>query len=190
MADYLVDVLLGPKWSDTVQIFRLLAPTLIATGLINPLSWLLFSLGMVDRSLKIGLVLAPWVIASYLLGLAGGPNGVAVAYSLAMLAWIVPHVIWATRDTPVRPAELLRVLIHPLVAGVLAVGSGILIRGWLERRVGPSARLLTTSVVLGLTYAVVLLYGFGQKAFFVDLLKELGPRKRTATPPSAVTSLR
>ena len=45
-AKELISVLLGPKWQEAVPIFRLLAPTIMIYALINPLSWVLFSLGL------------------------------------------------------------------------------------------------------------------------------------------------
>jgi O-antigen/teichoic acid export membrane protein len=73
-ADDLIFVLLGPKWKEAAVIFRLLAPTILIFAMINPLAWLLFSLGMVGRSLKVALVLAPLVIAGYVMGLPYGPK--------------------------------------------------------------------------------------------------------------------
>ena len=57
-AEELIQVLLGPKWKGTGEVFRLLAPTIMIFALINPLGWVLFSLGMVGRSLKVALVLS------------------------------------------------------------------------------------------------------------------------------------
>src|SRR6266436_9960781 len=42
-------VLLGPKWKEAIPIFRLLAPTILIFAMINPFSWLLFSIGLVGR---------------------------------------------------------------------------------------------------------------------------------------------
>jgi PST family polysaccharide transporter len=49
----LIAVLLGAKWNEAAPIFRLLAPTILIFAMINPFSWLLFSIGKVGRSLKI-----------------------------------------------------------------------------------------------------------------------------------------
>jgi O-antigen/teichoic acid export membrane protein len=61
-ADDLVLVLLGPKWEASIQIVRLLAPTIAVSAVINPVGWLIYSLGLVQRSLKIALVFAPLMI--------------------------------------------------------------------------------------------------------------------------------
>src|SRR5581483_3031542 len=68
-ANEIIVVLLGQKWHESAPIFRLLAPTVLVFALINPLGWLLISLGKVGRSLKVALVLAPVVMAGYLSGL-------------------------------------------------------------------------------------------------------------------------
>jgi hypothetical protein len=46
------------------SLFSLLAPTIVIFAPINPLGWLLFSLGLVRRSLNIALVFAPTLIAA------------------------------------------------------------------------------------------------------------------------------
>lgn len=56
----LIAVLLGSKWNEVVPIFRYLAPTIAVFAMINPFSWLLFSIGKTGRSLRIAFVIAPW----------------------------------------------------------------------------------------------------------------------------------
>ena len=107
-ADDVVVVLLGPKWKDAVAIFRLLAPTILIFALINPLGWLLFSLGLVERSLKIALVFAPSIIGGYVLGLPYGPKGVAFAYSAVMTLWVIPFIAWCVHGTVVSFRDILR----------------------------------------------------------------------------------
>ena len=74
-ADDIVLVVLGPKWTEAAVIFRLLTPTILIFGIINPMGWLLFSIGLQVRSLKIALVIAPLVITAYVIGLPFGPSG-------------------------------------------------------------------------------------------------------------------
>ena len=105
-ADDIVLVVLGPKWADAAAIFRLLTPTILVFGIINPTGWLIQSVGLQGRSLRIAFVIAPLVIAAYLIGLPYGPNGVAFAFSAAMTLWLVPHVFWCPAqydDFPMGP---------------------------------------------------------------------------------------
>ena len=102
-ADDIVLVVLGPKWADAAAIFRLLTPTILVFGIINPTGWLLQSIGLQGRSLRIALVIAPLVIAACLIGLPYGPNGIAFAFSAAMTLWLVPHVVWCLHNTMISP---------------------------------------------------------------------------------------
>src|SRR5260370_6252260 len=57
-------VLLGQKCREAIPIFRLLAPTILIFAMINPFSWLLFSIGLVGRSFKVPPVIALLVITA------------------------------------------------------------------------------------------------------------------------------
>lgn len=119
-ADDAIFVLLGPKWKDAVAIFRLLAPTIAIFAIINPLGWLLYSLGLVGRSLKIALVFAPTIIAGYVMGLPYGPQGVAFAYSAVMTLWVIPFIAWCVHGTVVSLRDILLEVSRPLASGILA----------------------------------------------------------------------
>jgi O-antigen/teichoic acid export membrane protein len=184
----LVLVLLGPKWKDATTIFRLLAPTILVFALINPLAWLLFSLGLVGRSLKLALVIAPLTIGSYALGLSHGPQGVALAYSTAMLLWVVPHMIWCVHGTAVSFRDLVQALGRPLLSALLAaaVAEGAVLL-WAEAWT-PLARLLLGGTVLVVVYLATLMYAMGQKQFYVNLFKELVARRQPSAPENVTVS--
>ena len=185
-ASDIVFVLLGPKWKGAATIFRLLAPTIMIFAMINPLSWLLFSIGMVGRSLRVALVLAPLVIAGYLVGLPYGPNGVAFGYSAVMALWVVPHIAWCVHGTVISFRDIVRAVSRPLISGIVAATlalGGQVLYGHL---VAPLPRLLLgCSVVLG-AYLGMLLYVMGQKAFYLDLLR--GLKKRSSVDEGALAA--
>jgi PST family polysaccharide transporter len=174
-ANDLIAVVLGPKWNDAAVIVKLLAPTILIFAMINPLSWLLFSLGLVGRSLKIALVLAPIVIVGYLVGLSHGPKGVALGYTIAMAAWIVPHIAWSVRGTVVSFRDILMTVSRPLLSGVVAAVPALAVHLLLPS-LSPLFRLFLESGVLVALYAAVLFYPMGQKRFYLDLLR--GFRRR------------
>lgn len=174
--DDLIAVLLGPRWTDTAAIFRLLAPTILIFALINPLVWLMFSQGLIVRSLKIALVLAPLVIVGYVIGLPYGPTGVALGYSVAMTLWVVPHIAWCVHGTVVSFREVMVVISRPLfsgfAAGAFACGAQLLYGPWLF----PLPRLVLGMLLLLVAYLWTLMYVMGQKAFYLDLLQGLRGR--------------
>ncbi len=174
----LIAVLLGPKWKDAAPIFRLLAPTILVFALINPIGWLIFSLGMVGRSLKVALVLAPVVISGYVIGLPYGPKGVALAYSTAMVLWVVPHIAWGLHGTVVSLRDIAVVASRPLASGIVAGGLAFGIQLTYAQSLSALPRLVLESAALLAIYLGMLLFVMGQKFFYLDLLR--GIRRRSS----------
>ncbi len=175
-ADDLILLILGPKWSDVAPIFRLLAPTILIFAMINPMWWLLASMGLVGRSLKIALVLAPLVVASYVVGLPYGPSGVALAYSTIMTLWLIPHLAWCVHGTGVSLKDIMGAISRPLlsaiVATALAAGVVLLLPGSFP----PIGRLLVGVPVLLVAFVGMLFYVMGQKTFYLDLFRGVNTR--------------
>ncbi len=180
-ADDLIMVLLGQKWQDAIAIFRLLAPTILVFALINPFSWLLFSLGLVGRSLKIALAIAPLTITAYFIGLPYGPTGVACAYSVAMTLWVVPHIAWCIHRTVVSPRDILQSIGRPLVSGIVAAGVSFGVKYYFGPSLPPLVRLVSGGSVLAVVYIWMLMYVMGQKAFYLDILRGLKRPSQTET---------
>jgi O-antigen/teichoic acid export membrane protein len=173
----LIFILLGPKWKEAVPIFRLLAPTILVFALINPIGWLMFSLGMVGRSLKASLVFAPTVIASYAIAMRYGPKAVAFAYSAVMILWAVPLIAWGIHGTVVSLRDIALVASRPLLSGMIAAPIALGVGFWCGRSLSPFPRLLLEGSALVSAYAGMLLYAMGQKTFYLDLLKALTSRR-------------
>jgi PST family polysaccharide transporter len=175
-ADDMILVFLGPKWKDAVPIFRLLAPTIVVFGLINPFSWLLFSIGLVGRSLKIAFAIAPLVIAAYLIGLPYGPRGVAFAYSAVMALWVIPHIAWCIRGTLISSRDILQTVSRPFVSGIVAAALALGFQFSIGQLMPLFLRLALGSCVMFASYLWMLLYVMGQKEHYVDLLRGLRNR--------------
>jgi PST family polysaccharide transporter len=179
-AEDIVRVMLGAQWSEAAPVFRLLTPTIVAFGLINPVSWLMQGSGRAMRSLLIAFLIAPVVVAGYLLGLHRGPQGVAVGYSVAMTVLVLPVLLWAKHGTLVTLPDLFKVTVRPVVsaavAGLVAYGVAMVI----SKVDSVLLRLVVEAGVLCVVYAVVLLYGLGQKDVYFGLLQSTGLWKRQA----------
>jgi len=173
----LVPIVLGPRWDEAIPICRLLAPAVLVFAIINPPGWLLVSLGMVGRSLRIALVIAPLVIAGYVAGLPYGPRGVAFGYSAAMVLWVVPHLLWSTRGTVVSFGDLVRVVSRPLVAVAAAASTAFALLFIVGSSWQPAARLLVGGAVYGSVYLWVVLFVLGQKAFYLDAARSITRRE-------------
>jgi len=175
-ANDIILILLGPKWKEASLIFQLLTPTILVFALINPFSWLLYSIGLVGRSLKIALVIAPLVIAAYVIGLPYGPTGVALAYSAVMTLWLVPHIAWCIHGTMIPWRDILKVSSQPFLSAIMAAAVAFAAQFFYGQSFSPLLRLLLGGGILLLSYLWLLLYVMGQKAFYLDLLRGLKNR--------------
>jgi O-antigen/teichoic acid export membrane protein len=179
----IIPVVLGPKWLEATEVFRLLVPSVLVFGLINPLGWYLWSSGRHVRCFRLSLALLALVISACLVGLAYGPVGVAISFSTAMVLWLVPHVVWSLHGTNIRPLELLAASTRPLISALVAVALTYAV----HRALGlssPFLNLLAEGVVMGIVYPLMLLFVMNEKHLYVDLLQSLG-FGRTGLSPRA-----
>jgi O-antigen/teichoic acid export membrane protein len=172
-ADDVVRVLLGPKWMAAAPIFRLLAPAMLGFAIANPLAWLVCSLGLVERSLKMSLAIAPIMIVSYLVGLPYGPRGVALAYSAAMLIWLFPVIVWSVHGTVVSWRDVLLAVGRPLASSVVAVGLAFGLRMTYGHSLSPLPRLILETAVFFAIFLGMLVFGMGQRSLYMDLFRGL-----------------
>jgi len=181
-ADDVVFVLLGPNWMETATIVRLLAPTVAIFAIINPLGWLMFSVGFVARGVKAAPVLATIMITGYVLGLPHGPKGVAFAYSTVLTLWVIPHILWSVHGTPVSLRDVLLAVSRPLASGILAGAFAFGARLLCGPFVSPLPRLVLETSVLLVTFFGALLFVAGQKSLYLDLLRGLKEPSVRAKP--------
>jgi PST family polysaccharide transporter len=172
-AEDIVFVFLGPNWNDAAVIVRLLAPTIMIFAIINPLGWLIFSLGLVARGLKVAPVLATIMIAGCAVALPYGPKGIAFAYSAVLTLWVIPHIWICVHGTAISIRDILVAVSRPLASGILAGGLAFGVRIICGQSISPLPRLFLESGILIVAFFGVLLFVAGQKSFYLDLLGEL-----------------
>lgn len=172
-APELISILLGPKWKEAAPIFRLLAPTILVFAVLNPTGWLVFSLGLIGRSVRVATVMAPLMIFAYVMGLPYGPKGVALAYSTVMVLWVVPHIAWGVHGTVVSLRDVALAASRPLVSGIVA---GVVTFGaqylWAQSLSALPRLILGTTVLLS-AYVGMLFYVMGQKPMYLRLFRDI-----------------
>jgi O-antigen/teichoic acid export membrane protein len=173
-ADDIVRVFLGAKWGMAAPVVRLLAPTILTFGLLNPLAWLLLSTGKAVKSLKIGLLIAPVVILGELVGLRYGPTGIAAGLSGSTALLVLPVIFWATHKTPVTSGDMLKEILRPLLSILIAAGGVLACSSFIDSLNSPFLRLLVANGVLFSIYVIVLCFGMGQKAVYLPILRDAG----------------
>jgi PST family polysaccharide transporter len=178
-ADDMVHVVLGAKWEAAALMFRLLTPAALVLTIVNPPSfWLLHSLGLPGRALKMALALACLISVACTLGLPYGPTGVAFAYSAAMTLWFMPHLLWCLHNTVVSLPDVLRVIWPPLCAGLAA--AGLSLAAVSSFALSPILELVAGALLMGISYICILLFGIGQKDSYSRLAKEIKGSLRSA----------
>jgi PST family polysaccharide transporter len=179
-----IGVFLGAKWTAVAPIFRLLAPAMLVFAIVNPLGWVLTAMGRVGRGLKMALVLAPLMITAYVAGLPYGASGVAAAYSIVMLLWVLPAIAWVVHDTPLSVRDILVTISRPLGASGLGAACAVGLRILYGENVSPFPRLVLESAVLFAIFAGTLLFPMRQRAFFMDVIRPWTRRASSAEEPS------
>jgi PST family polysaccharide transporter len=139
----------------------------------------MFALGMVGRSLKVALVLAPVVMCGYLtglhywasMGMHNGPEGVALGYSAIMILWVIPHIAWCVKDTGVSLRDILVTVSRPLLSGFVGAILAFTVHHFCVPIMPALPRVVIAGVVLLAVYIGMLFYVMGQKALYIDVLK-------------------
>jgi len=185
-SDDVIYVLLGAKWMAASPIFRLLAPAILVFAVVNPLGWLLPSIGLVGRGLKMACVLAPMMVAGVLIGLHYGPNGVAFAYSAVMMLWVVPAIAWAVHGTVISSKDVWLNAGRPLIASAASCALALGLQHFYGSHFSPLPRLVIGVSISTAIYLWLLLYVMGQKSFYLDLIK--GFRNRSSVEEEILVS--
>jgi len=171
-AQDIVLVALGQKWAGAAIVFQMLAPAALFYGIVNPLVWVLFASHRHVRSFKLALVIAVLVPAGCLVGLPYGPKGVATGYSAAMMIWLVPHVIWCLRGTPITPLDLFRTSSPPFISSVIAVALAYAVCAHLGPLQTSLSELALAGGVMMAAYASLMILVMGTD-FYLDLVRAM-----------------
>jgi PST family polysaccharide transporter len=167
----IVLVILGPNWTEVIPIIRLLTPSILVFGIIDPLAWLMWASGRQVRSFKISLVIAVLMISAYFIGLPYGFKGVAFAFSTATILWLIPHVIWCVHGTTISAWDLFRIAGRPLLAAAAAAAIAFAALSYLGEPQSPFIRLFLEAGIMGVAYLTILLFLMGQRDFYFELLR-------------------
>jgi PST family polysaccharide transporter len=156
MAHDIILAILGNKWERAADIFVLLGLGFIVQPVGNSLGWLYYSWGRTGTMFRVGAVVSVVIVLSFGVGLPYGPEGVAAAYSLALVA-IAPYIIWAgCRSTPVRPADIYRACLPGLLGAATVVLSAFALR-FLAPELGRGLPVALVAAVLAMV-AVLIIY--------------------------------
>ena len=130
-ASPVVELLLGPQWSEAVPLLTWMSAGLLYLPISYTLSWLFMSQDRTPEMLRAGLANSAIVVAGIAAGLPFGPVGVAAAYIITGAALRVPLMFWFVgRRGPVRTADLWRASFLPAGAGLAVAIAVWAVRTW------------------------------------------------------------
>ncbi|HUP64024.1 MAG TPA: lipopolysaccharide biosynthesis protein [Thermoanaerobaculia bacterium] len=165
VSDSLIIVTLGDQWVRLPPLLRILAPVGAIQSIVTTLGVIYTAKGSTGKMLRIGSVNAIVSVASFLIGLPFGIEGVARSYAVANVVMLYPNLRYAWTQIGLGVGEGMRSLWSATWASVVMAASvywlGIELVGWGWR---PEVALLC-QVVTG-----VVVYGAIALATFRDLI--------------------
>jgi O-antigen/teichoic acid export membrane protein len=119
----LVATLLGDQWTEVVSLFRALAPVAFLGTFTPATSWVVVSAGLAERQLRWALFSTSLRLAALLAAAGSGVLAMALAISLSTLALRPLAIAYCLRGSPLRAADVYRVLWRPAVASLASAAA-------------------------------------------------------------------
>ncbi|MDT5271643.1 MAG: hypothetical protein QOH49_3829 [Acidobacteriota bacterium] len=123
-AGWVVPLLLGNQWTESVPLFRALALAAFLSPVDFGAAWVVVPLGRPERQFKWTLFSTLFTLTGFFIGIRWGAVGVAFSFSLCRAVLLIPKLIYTCDGSPVRWAEVFRTVAHPAVAS-LAAAAGL-----------------------------------------------------------------
>jgi O-antigen/teichoic acid export membrane protein len=129
-ADWLVGIVLGPRWAEVATILQILGATALIQPIANTTGWLFVTQGRTNEMFKMSLWGGPITILSIIIGLPWGATGVALSYTISHVCG-TPIMYWYIgRRGPVRAGDFYRRTIPLLTATLLGMLMSLAFRWW------------------------------------------------------------
>ena len=179
-----VRLVLGPKWSESGQIFEVFGPGIGAMLLCNTVGWVHLPIGKPGRWLLWSLAALALTVSLFLAALPWGPVGVAAAWSISYWILLIPGFWYAGRPIGFGVSALIAAIWRYTAAALVAgIATAAIVRntGFWGTPSSTSAALEATiivSMLFGALYlaAVILFHrGLAPLRQLASLLRELAP---------------
>jgi PST family polysaccharide transporter len=182
-AEPVIRLSLGRQWHQAAPVFRILAISGLGQLVLQSTVWLFVSRGKSERLLKMLLAISPAIVGSFVIGLPFGIKGVALCYSLVLLA-ILPWILKYTfRDTNLSLQRLGAVIVDPILLALVSISVAELLLHVtsLDR---PIPRLVAILLCFAVVYSASSLVPRirVQVSAFKDLIREMRPASQPVTP--------
>jgi len=164
-SDSIVNLLLGPQWSDVSTIFAFLGIAGIVQPVASTAGWLFITQGRADDMFRWGLIGGTLTITAILLGLPWGATGVAASYSVTTVVVVIPLLWWFVgRKGPVRTVDFYRTIGSPTAAVITIVLTLLIFRRFYPIQSDVLALLAAAGISTCLTFVVLSAFQSGRAA--------------------------
>ncbi len=153
----LVLIFLGSQWGAAVPIFSLLAISAFLQPIGNITGILYIALGRTERMFKWGLMSSSWIVTSFFIGLPFGAQGVALAYSLAVVIMIIPLILYAISGTFLTLGDFLSGIKYPGLSTLFASLISLAVHKYFSASDSPWLPLAITTPVMLIGYLISML---------------------------------
>lgn len=120
-ADKLILIALGEKWSETIDLFRYLAPAAFVGTFNVAEGWAYQSLGNTDRQFHIGIILSTIITILFAVSVQFGIDTVAIVYGISLPILRILSLLFCYKNTFLSFDRLIRTLLIP---GFLSIACG------------------------------------------------------------------
>jgi O-antigen/teichoic acid export membrane protein len=153
-SDWVVALLLGPRWMGVSRLFAFLGVVGLIQPVANTVGWLFITQGRTRHLFQWGLIGSTIMIIGIVAGLPWGALGVAVSYSFVFLCIVTPLLFWFVgRAGPVRTSDFYRTIAPTAYASVCVMVALTALRRW----VSIPHPLVGLAVSAAITVAITLL---------------------------------
>jgi PST family polysaccharide transporter len=166
-------VLFGDQWLDAVPYVQLMAVAALAGGFNRLNQWVYNSLGETGRQFRWSVFQTSVTVVVLLVGTLWGAIGVAIGFTVAIVALTYPSVVYCLRTAPLKPAEFFGAATRPAVASFLAGGVTFVAARLALGGLGLAAAFTIEVVLFSAVYALAWVLLPGGRAAAVEVRRAL-----------------
>lgn len=164
-SDWVVALLLGPRWMGVSRLFAFLGIVGLIQPIANTTGWLFITQGRTRHMFQWGLIGSTIMMIGIVAGLPWGAAGVAASYSLVFLCIVTPLLFWFVgREGPVRTSDFYRTIAPTAYASVCVLAALMALRRWVSIPHPLVGLAVSAAITLGITLLLLSVLPRGRRA--------------------------
>jgi O-antigen/teichoic acid export membrane protein len=160
VADNFVNIIFGDKWQQMAVLLVILAPIGLMQSIVTTVGSIYMAKGTTALMLKIGTLNSIVTVLAFIIGLAYGIEGMAIAYAIANLIMLYPNLKMSWRQINLGVFEGLAKLWPFLLSSLLMAVSVYLIGEWLDSQNINKFAVFISQILSGICIYILALYLF------------------------------